>query len=667
MHPRRIGPLVWCAFAAIGLLAAPAHAEPVALIPRTALFSRIERENPQVSPDGKRLAYLAPDDQQVLHLWVRTLGQNDDRQLTRDGAEGVGGYEWAWDDRHILYFQDRNGDENLHLWSTDLETGAVRDLTPFAGIRAQNLRTAPSRPDEVLVGMNLLDRSRFDMYRVHLETGACVLDTQNPGDALSWTTDENLVIRAACAMDPETADTIVRIRDRADAPWRTLLVSPFESTHFLGQVNGGTLVVGFAPGGRSLYMVSMLNSDLAQLVEIDAATGKELRVIASHPRCDVAAAGFNAYEVLQHPKTGAPQAVGFEEFQLEWKVLDKDLSPVFEALARIGTGHFFVSNRDREARKWVVRFYAADAPSTYYLYDRDTRRAEKLFDSQPELMQYDLAPTTGRWIPARDGMKIPIYVTLPEGIPAKRLPAVLLVHGGPWFRDSWRYDPQVQWLANRGYAVVQVNFRGSIGFGKRHLNASTGQWGVGAMQHDLSDTVKWLIQEGIADPKRIGIMGGSYGGYATLAGLAFTPELYACGVDEVGPSRVRTLLQSIPAYWKPVKRRWLRRIGDAETDDALDQRISPLFHVDRMRAPLFVAHGANDPRVKQVESDQIVAARRARGGDVTYLVYPDEGHGIGRPANALDLCGRVEEFLAQHLGGRAEPWVKIEGATGEVK
>jgi len=667
MRCRQSAILAWVAWMAIGLPSRAARAELPLLIPRQVLFGDIERENPQISPDGMRLAYLAPDDHDVLNLWVRTLGKEDDRQLTHDTHDGVGGYQWAWNDRHILYLQDRNGDENLHLWSIDLESNAVRDLTPFVGVRAQNLRTAAGRPHEVLIGLNLRDPRGFDMYRVNLETGACVLDTQNPGDVLSWTTDENLTIRVASAMDPQTADTIIRIRDDAASPWRTLLMSPFESTHLLGQVNGGSLVVGFAPGGKSLYMVSMLDSEMAQLVEVDAQDGHRLRTIAAHPRCDVAPSGFTAWEVLQHPSTGAVQAVGFEEFEIEWKVVDPAVEADFAALSRVGTGRFFVTNADRQGARWVVEFFASDAPGTYYLYDRVTRRAEMLFETQPALSKSVLAKTTGCWIKARDGMRIPIYVTTPAGVPAKRLPMVLLVHGGPWFRDSWRFDQQVQWLANRGYAVVQPNFRGSIGFGKRHLNASTGEWGVGAMQHDLSDTVKWAIDSGLADPKRVAIMGGSYGGYATLAGLAFTPELYACGVDEVGPSRVRTLLQSIPAYWMPVKRRWLRRIGDADTDDALDRRISPLFHVDRMRAPLLVAHGANDPRVKQAESDQIVEAMRARKLDVTYLVYPDEGHGIGRTENALDLTGRIEEFLAKHLGGRAEPWQEIEGASTEVR
>ena len=666
MRCQRSTILAWTVGLALGLPLDVARTEPAPLIPRQVLFSNIERENPKLSPDGTRLAYLAPDDNDVLNLWVRTLGKADDRQLT-ETREGVGGYQWAWNDRHILYLQDRNGDENLHLWCTDLESGEVRDLTPFPGVRAQNLRTAAGRPNEVLIGLNLRDKSSFDMHRVNLETGGCELDTQNPGDVLAWTTDENLAIRVASAMDPETADTIVRIRDTATAPWRTLLVSPFESTHLLGQVNGGSLVVGFAPGGKSLYMVSMLDSEMGQLVEVDAQDGHRLRTLASHPRCDVMPSGFNAWEVLQNESTGAVLAVGFEEFEMEWKVVDPAVKADFAALSKIETGHFFVTSADRKAAHWVVEFFSSDAPSKYYLYDRATKRAELLFETQPQLAKMKLAPTTGRWIEARDGMRIPIYVTAPVGVPAKGLPMVLLVHGGPWYRDSWHFNHQVQWLVNRGYVVVQPNFRGSIGFGKRHLNASTGQWGVGSMQHDLSDTVKWAIGSGLADPKRVGIMGGSYGGYATLAGLAFTPELYACGVDEVGPSRVRTLLQSIPSYWAPIKRRWLRRIGDAETDDALDQRISPLFHVDQMRAPLLVAHGANDVRCKQAESDQIVEALRARKRDVIYLVYPDEGHGIGRTENALDLTGRIEEFLAKHLGGRAEPWVAIPGASTVVQ
>jgi dipeptidyl aminopeptidase/acylaminoacyl peptidase len=274
-------------------------------------------------------------------------------------------------------------------------------------------------------------------------------------------------------------------------------------------------------------------------------------------------------------------------------------------------------------------------------------------------------------IPARDGLQLPGYLTLPPNSPpaaqSPKLPLVLMVHGGPWARDDWGFDPYAQWLANRGYAVLQVNYRGSTGFGKAFLNAGNGQWGVGAMQHDLTDAVHWAVAQGIADPKRVCIFGGSYGGYATLAGLAFTPDLYACGVDIVGPSQIKTLFESIPPYWAPAKKEMVLRVGDVEHDAALNRRISPLFHVDDIRAPLMVLQGANDPRVKIAESNQIVSAMREKGLPVTYIVFPDEGHGFARPDNSLDANAHIEQFLAKYLGGRAEPIKPIEGSTAEIR
>ena len=371
--------------------------------------------------------------------------------------------------------------------------------------------------------------------------------------------------------------------------------------------------------------------------------------------------------MLLHPARGTVQAYGVNYLKPEWRVVDPALRADFAALARVQPGAFFIVDRDRADRRWLVGCYTDVGPMTFYVYDRRAKRATKLFETRPELLRYRFAPMKPVTFRARDGLEIPAYLTLPVGVPAKHLPLVLLPHGGPWYRDEWGFDAFPQWLANRGYAVLQVQFRGSTGFGKAFLNASTGEMGTGGMQHDLTDGARWAVAQGIADSSRVAIMGGSYGGYATLAGVAFTPELYTCGVDIVGPSNLRTLIESFPPYWAPRTRRWLKRIGDVLTDDALNRRISPLFHVDRMRAPLVIGHGANDPRVKITESEQIVKSLRARGHDVTFVVYPDEGHGFGRAANNLDFSGRIEEFLAKHLGGRAEPWTKMEGSTAEVR
>lgn len=361
------------------------------------------------------------------------------------------------------------------------------------------------------------------------------------------------------------------------------------------------------------------------------------------------------------------QAVGRHHLRNEWLVLDPAVRADFKILAAARPGEFYLTSRDRADQNWILTYQTDDGPVAWCAYNRDSKSVELLFVNRPELEHLPLAHREPVVLKARDGMDLVSYLTLPLGVVPRHLPLVLNVHGGPWGRDYWGFDPEAQWLANRGYAVLQVNFRASTGFGKKFLNAGNGQWGVGAMQHDLTDAVNWAIEKEIADPEKISIYGGSYGGYAALAGLAFTPELYACGVDIVGPSNLKTLLESIPPYWAPVKKDFVLRMGDVERDEELNRRLSPLFHADKIRAPLIIAQGANDPRVNIRESTQMVDALRRRKLDVTYIVYPDEGHGFARPENRLDFYGRVEAFLAQHLGGRAEAWRAIEGATADVR
>jgi dipeptidyl aminopeptidase/acylaminoacyl peptidase len=338
----------------------------------------------------------------------------------------------------------------------------------------------------------------------------------------------------------------------------------------------------------------------------------------------------------------------------------------FEALGRARPGDFTIVSRDRKDRTWTVSYVVDDGPVQYAVYDRATKSVTPLFVSQPELEKYRLAKMEPVVIPTDDGLQMVSYLTLPVGAPSKGLPMVLLVHGGPWGRDEWGYNSQAQWLANRGYAVLQPNFRASSGFGKKFLHAGDKQWG-GLMQNDLTDAVQWAIQKGYADPKRVAIMGGSYGGYATLAGLAFTPELYACGVDIVGPSNLKTLLEATPAYWSTMRRTLYLRMGDVDKDSVFNRKVSPLFHVDQVRAPLLVGQGANDPRVNIRESTQMVEAMRAKGLPVEFVVYPDEGHGFVRPQNRLDFYGRAEQFLSKYIGGRAEAFTPVDGATADLK
>lgn len=671
-HPPRTRPSVLATLvgSVLGLTAIPVHAGELPLIPRKVLFGNPVRTAPQLSPDGRRLAYLANSPQEVSNVWVQTLGKKDDRMVTQDKHRGIYNYEWAADGRHILYQQDADGDENWHVFSVDLDNHQVRDLTPFQGVRAQNLLTSSRRPTDILVGLNLRDRRVADMYRIDLNTGAVTLEAKNPGDVLSWETDEDFAIRAATAFDAQSARTTVRVRDAARGPWRDLLTLPFERCHFYGQVNGGSIVAGFAPGGKAVWVVTAADGDKTRLVEMDLRTGRPTHVLASDSRCDVeyaiGAANMRP-EVVTDPKTGRLQAVAFYFTRLQWKVVDPAVRADFKALGQAHPGNLRILGRARHDTLWLVQYSSPTQPAAYFLYDRTTRKTEPLFAAQPDLAKYTLAPCEPVVIKSRDGLDLVCYLTTPASGPRNGLPLMLFPHGGPWWRDRWEFDPWAQLVANRGYAVLQVEYRGSTGFGLKFLNASTRQFGDQAVLRDLLDAVKWATDSGLADPKRIGAMGGSGGGYLTLCCLAYHPDLFACGVDLVGPSSVKTLLESIPAYWKPVKRRWVLRMGDAEHDEALNRRISPLYHSDRIRAPLLIGQGKNDPRVHMREAEQIVEALRKQKKPVTLVVYPDEGHGFARPENNLDFFGRVEEFLAKHLGGRKEPWRKVPGSTAEVR
>ena len=652
MSPPRRSTRLRLALVLLGLALAPAagRAALPELIPREVFLGNPVKSQPRLTPLGTQMLYLRPSDANVLNVWTRTLGRIDDRMVTSDSLRGIRTALWTEDNLDLLYLQDVDGNENFHVYIVDSYGYHTRDLTPHPGVRAQGIQLHSRHPNEMLVAMNQRDRKVFDLYRINLPTGRETLDTENPGDVEEFFTDTAFVIRAAMAANERDGSRTLRVRDSATAPWRDLITWPFgERGSF----------VGFSPDGRACYVTSSLGSDVTRLVTLDLASGRELEVVASDPRCDVGT-------VLKDPVTGALQAVSFNYLRTEWKVLDPAFAPDFAALAAVREGDLDVVSRDRAGAIWVVAYTADDGPLSWYLYDRKTRQASKLFTSQPALEAVPLAKTQPVTIPARDRRVLPSYLTLPAGVPGKRLPMVLDVHGGPWSRDTWGYNGTVQWLANRGYAVLQVNFRASSGFGKAHMNAGNAQWGQ-TMQDDLTDAVRWAIAKGYADPRRVAIMGGSYGGYATLAGLAFTPELYACGVDIVGPSNLRTLLSTIPAYWAVGRREMVKRMGEVETDSVFNQKVSPLFHAERIRAPLLIGQGQNDPRVNVRESDQIVAALRAHHLQVEYLVYKDEGHGFARPQNRLDFYGRAEQFLARHLGGRAEPFAPVEGSTAEAR
>ncbi len=604
------------------------------LIPRSVLFGNPVKTSPRLSPDGKRIAYLAPDED-VLNVWVRTVGEEDDRVVTHDRTTGIRTFFWAENNETILYAQDNDGDENYHLFAVDPETSQSRDLTPYEGARIADVMTDRNHPDEVLVGLNQRDPQVFDLHRINLRGGEPSLEAENPGAFVGWLTDHDFRVRGATMAMPDGGFQLL-VSKQPGAEYEPFLTWGPED-------NGGAH--GFTPDGSGLYIEDSLETDTTQLYAIDLATGAKT-VLALDERVDVG-------PVMVHPESHHVQAVGFALHKLEWMVLDDSVRADFDELGKVEDGEVTIVSRDKSDRHWLAAYSSDRTPTHYYSWDRDERKATFLFSSRPDLEQYELAPMAPATIRARDGLELVAYLTAPTGS-SGRLPLVLNVHGGPWARDEWGYDPEAQWFANRGYATLQVNFRGSTGFGKAFLNAGNREWGA-KMHDDLIDAVRWAVAEGIADEEMIAVYGGSYGGYAALAGAAFTPDVFRCAVDIVGPSNICTLIESIPPYWAPLMHQFTIRVGDIETEREFLESRSPLFHAEQMRIPILIAQGANDPRVKQAEAEQIVEALRSKGKEVDYLLFPDEGHGFARPENRMAFYAEAERFLARYLGGRAEP------------
>ena len=594
-------------------------------IPRELLFGNPERSSPKISPNGELWAYLAPDEG-VLNVWVGPEGRNA-RPLTSDRGRGIRAFLWAEDEKSILYVQDKGGDENWHLYQTDVQTGETRDLTPYPGVQAQIVATEPRFPDQILVALNDRDPRVHDVWRISLKDGSRTLEATNPGDAIGWLPDLDFKIGLHKAMAPD-GGTILRLRDGEG--WRDWLTCGPDDA--LG-------AHGYAPGGRSIYVESSVGRDTTALLEVPLAGG-EGKVLAEHPESDLG-------QVLIHPRKFHAEAACFEVDRVQWKAIDPALKTDLSAMHALGGDASIVSRNDADT-VWYLLVNRPDKSPAFLRWNRVGRSATSLFLTRPRLAPYKLADMKPVRFPARDGLTVRGYLTTPAGAEPSNLPLVVNVHGGPWVRDRWGFHAEAQWLASLGYACLQLNYRGSAGFGKKYLHAGDREWGA-KMQDDLTDGVKWAVAEGIADPKRVAIYGGSYGGYAALAGAAFTPGVYRCAVDIVGPSNLITLIKSIPPYWEPMKRVFDLRVGDVEKEADFLKSRSPLFHADKIDIPLLIAQGANDPRVKQAESEQIVEALRAKGKPVEYVLYKDEGHGFAKPANRLDFYAKAEAFLAKHL------------------
>jgi dipeptidyl aminopeptidase/acylaminoacyl peptidase len=613
----------------------------VDVIPRQVLFGNPERLSPRISPDGTRLAWIAPHDG-VLNVWIAPATPETGvdweaaQVVTDDTDRGIRIFAWAHDGRHLLYQRDTGGDENWRLHDVDIQTMQRRDLTPFDGVQARLVAMERKFPTEVLVAMNRDHPELHDVYRLDLVTGELTKEVENPG-FIGWIADGQMVVRAAAAPRPD-GGIVLLVRDNADGPWRELLTIPADDALTSD-------AIAFSEDGGSLLGTSSVGANTGRLVRIDVTTGAE-EVLAADPEADVG-------DVRLHPDTREPQIVTFEKDRSEYLVLDPAVADDLAAIRALHPGDpMFVGADDADAT-WLIGFTNDSGAVPFFAYDRASRTGRFLFEHQPALSRYELAPMEPFKFTARDGLTVHGYATFPKGAERTGLPMVLNVHGGPWVRDSWGFNAEAQWLANRGYLCVQVNYRGSAGYGKAFVNAGDREWG-GRMQDDLTDAVAFAIEQGWVDPERVAIYGGSYGGYAALAGATFTPDLFRCAVDIVGPSNLKTLIETIPPYWAPMIAQFHRRVGDPDKDADFLWSRSPLSRVGDIRIPLLIAQGANDPRVKQDESEQIVAALTEAGIDHEYLLFPDEGHGFAKPENRLRFHAAAERFLARHLGGRTE-------------
>ncbi len=626
------------------------------LIPREVLFKGPDRANPLISPDGTKISYLAPVNG-IMNVWV---GPIDDPAaavpVTHDTRRGIRSHFWGYTNKHLLFLHDPSGSENWIVYALNLSTGKTKALTPATAtqpgatrshkITARIQQVSHNYPYEILVGLNDRDPARHDLYRLSIATGERTLIQANDG-FLGFLTDDEYEVRLAARLTSDGGSEL--LLPTPDGSWHQFAKIPMQDMFT-------TSPIGFDDSGTVLYMVDSRGRNTAALTSLNLETG-ESKMLAEDYRADI------ADDLLLHPTKKYPQAVSSTFTRKKWHFLDPVFEDDFNMLREVADGELAVNSRTLDDSAWIVSFELDNGPVRYYHFDRRQKKIRFLFTNRSGLDGLPLATMHPVVIRSRDGLNLVCYYTLPvgsdanfDGRPDRPLPMVLNVHGGPWWRDSWGYDSWHQWLANRGYAVLSVNYRGSTGFGKNFVNASNREWG-GRMHDDLIDAVQWAIDEGIADVDRVAIMGGSYGGYAALVGMTFTPDVFACGTAVVGPSDLVSFLQTMPSHWAPSEEMWAARIGDHRTAEGrsfLHQR-SPLNFVDQIKSPLMIAHGAHDPRVHEREPNEIVRVMRQNNVPVTYLYYPDEGHGLANPANQLSFFAVAEVFLAEHLGGRYEP------------
>ncbi|KAG0196235.1 hypothetical protein BGX28_010390 [Mortierella sp. GBA30] len=632
------------------------------LIPRRALFGNPTRLKPLISPDSKHIAFIAPKDD-ILNIWVAPIKDPKNAKcITNDKKRGIRQYMWTFNNQ-IVYCQDKDGDENWHTYLVNIETAEERNLTPFDGSTTIPLNLSPTLPHEMLIMMNKRDPTAFDLYHVDLATAELELIEENTENYAEWHCAHDLKAHFTVQEQPDGGKILLR-KNETTGEWDHCVTWDFcDSVSGFHSLNSD---------GTKAYLLDCRGRDNQALIEMDLLSEDKnaFRLLAESPNT------ADIQNFVKDPKTGSPIAFSVEYTTTKWYVLDAAYKTDFEYLESKFVGEIDISSQSLDNTKWVITQTTASGVQ-YHIYERETTSTTFLFHSQDEMLQYTLNNMHPIVIKSRDGQNLVSYLTIPDhlehsehaGRPTRPIPLVLRVHGGPWWRDSFGFSPDHQWLSNRGYAVLSVNFRASIGFGKKFVELGNKQWSKD-MHNDLIDAVEWAISEGIAIRDKVAIFGGSYGGYATLTGLTSTPDVFCCGVDIVGPSNLVTLLESIPPYWTAISRMMISRIGgDPKTEEGRRFLLecSPLTHVENIKKPLLIGQGANDPRVKQAESDQIVEAMVARKIPVGYVLYADEGHGFGRPPNMISFSAIAEKFLATRLGGRREPYGDdFEGSTAEI-
>lgn len=600
-------------------------------------FRHPEKTRYQLSPNGEMFSYLGPY-QRRLNLFVEKAagGDAEPKRITSTVDRDIAWYFWKTNDT-IIFGKDEGGNEDFHLYAVNVKTGDLKDLTPFTGVRINLVDDLEDIEEEIIISMNKNTPELFEPYRLNIVTGELeqLAKNDNPMNPLDgWMTDHDGKIRIASKVVGGTNTTLLYRKTEADE-FREVLTTDFRE--------GVNPLFFHFENDNWMYVTTNIGRDKQVVTILDLETGKEIgEPIFAHPAVDVSSLSYSK-------KRKVPTAISYTTDRRHFHFLDELAQKRFEFLQKELAGYeIVVSSSNREENKFMVRTYSDRSLGAYYFFDAEKMELRKITEVSPWLHEDDLSEMTPISYQSRDGLTIHGYLTLPQGKEPKNLPIVINPHGGPWVRDTWGYNPEIQLLASQGYGVLQMNYRGSTGYGREFWQCSFKKWGK-EMQDDISDGVKWLISEGIADPERVAIYGGSYGGYATLAGVAFTPDLYACAIDYVGVSNLFTFMQTIPPYWKPYLEMMYEMVGNPETDAEYMRSSSPVFHIDRMKAPLFVAQGANDPRVNIDESDQIVKALRENGVDVLYMVKYDEGHGFHNEENRFEFYKAMLSFLAKYL------------------